>query len=800
MKRLILISLVGLSIQCLSQTVTQTIRGQVIEHDSRYPLAGALVVSISDTSKLIADATDADGHFALHNVSMGRHSLKVSFVGYENVIVSDIMVTSAKESVLSILMKESSVKLSEVTVTANQSGEPSNEMALVSARSFTVEETGRYAGSRSDPARMASNFAGVQGADDSRNDIVIRGNSPQAVLWRIEGINAPNPNHFNIPGTAGGPVTILNSKTLANSDFYTGAFPAEFGNTVAGVFDLNLRNGNRQNHEWSGQFGFLGTEMFGEGPLNKKQKSSYLFAYRYSTLALFSELNINIGTSAVPRYQDLTFKFNLPLKKKGSISFFGMGGNSNIDILISNQKHPSTTIYGANDRDQYFGSITGIVGANYKQPISAASFITMTVAFSSEEVNSRDDKVYRHIVPGTDTYQLDSLFPLMRYKFRQSKLSSSVFYVHKLSAAGAINAGANADVYFFNFIDSIRNYTASNSPWHLRWNSREQALLLQPFIQWKYSLGSNIDLVAGLHSQYFSLTNSFIAIEPRIGLQWKLSENKTVSFGAGLHSQIQPGYMYFYGDSIDTNGKPVLQNKHIDFTRSGHVVVGYQLMLSRVLRVKTEVYYQHLFNVPVEKNTSSFSLLNTGSGFSRFFPNALMNKAVGNNYGAELTVEKFFSKGYLFLFTGSLYEAKYKGSDNVWRNTDFNGNYVLNALITKEWNVKGRNTFCLGGKITLSGGHRYGPIDSTLSEKQQDVVYANSTYNSLQFRPYFRADIRVTYKINRPKVSHEIALDLINILGVQNMLGFTYVENPSPSVQAQYQLGFLPLFYYKIDF
>ena len=209
-------------------------------------------------------------------------------MGYEPRVLEGIVVVSGRPVVLEVSMNESVVAIEAAEVSATESGEVMNEMATVSARAFTVEETDRYAGSRGDPARMASNFAGVQGADDSRNDIVVRGNSPSGVLWRIEGVDLPNPNHFSVPGTGGGPVAIINNKTLANSDFFTSAFPAEFGNSTAAVFDLKLRNGNQEHWHGSAQLGFLGTEVLAEGPLNREKRSSLLINYRYSTAVIFS--------------------------------------------------------------------------------------------------------------------------------------------------------------------------------------------------------------------------------------------------------------------------------------------------------------------------------------------------------------------------------------------------------------------------------------------------------------------------------------------------------------------------------
>jgi hypothetical protein len=327
MKKGIWTLLLLLPLYLSAQDITQTIRGTVVDQESKFPLIGVNVIVTTEDSTIIGTTTDLDGTYRLENVPLGRQTVSYSYISYETVVLNNIVVSSGREVIQNVEMAESAMEIDEVVVTATRSGDVRNEMATVSARSFSVEETDRYAGSRGDPPRMASNYAGVQGADDSRNDIVIRGNTPQGLLWRFEGVTIPNPNHFAIPGTGGGPVTILNNKYMANSDFFTGAFPAEYGNGIAGVFDIRMRNGNNEQHEISGQLGFLGTELLAEGPLNKEKGSSYLVSYRYSTLQLFSFLGINIGTDAVPQYQDAAFRFNFPQKNGGNLAFWGIGGS-----------------------------------------------------------------------------------------------------------------------------------------------------------------------------------------------------------------------------------------------------------------------------------------------------------------------------------------------------------------------------------------------------------------------------------------------------------------------------------------
>jgi hypothetical protein len=796
-----------------AQELTQNIRGTVVDKESKSSLPGVTILLLSDTSKIVAASTDVNGNFRLEKVKVGRHKLKLTLLGYKEVVLSNIIVNSGKETVLSLEMEESVESLGEVTVMGVKKDQSVNEMATVSTRTFSIEETERYAGSRSDPARMASNFAGVQGADDSRNDIVIRGNSPMGLLYRVEGVDIPNPNHFAIPGTTGGGVSVLNSKTFSTSDFMTGAFPAEYGNAIAGVFDLRLRNGNNEKHEFTGQFGFLGTELMAEGPISKTSGSSYMAAYRYSTLKLFESLNLNIGTNAVPNYQDLTFKLNFP-SKKGTISIFGVGGTSKIAILISKDTVPSEDIYGMNDRDQYFGTSVGMVGITHARSISSSTYSKLTisaytnVAYADHYIVSRDS-----------SYKVLSITDKMHYNFTTNRISGAYALTKKINPRNTIKAGINADQMFYDFIDSNRvtvldtnlyqymdsTQLASLNTWEKRLDDNTSALLIQPYVQWKHKLTDNLEFNTGIHGIIFTMNTNSMAIEPRAGMRWSFKPNQALSLGYGMHSQTQPSYIYLH-QVKDRNGRYVQHNRNLGLTRNQHVVAGYDLSIKASTRLKMEAYYQWLDKTPVEINRSSFSLLNQGSMFSRFFPDSLQNTGKGNNMGAELTLERFFSKSYFFMLTASVFDSKYTGSDGVRRNTDFNGNFAVNALGAKEFALgKKKNTvLTTGAKVTWAGGRRYAEPDSIASALQGETVFLDSKRNEKQFRDYFRTDLKIGVKINTKKLTHEIALDLVNIFNTKNVLSLSYVYDPSRkpahTFREEYQLGFLPLFYYKVDF
>ncbi len=785
----------------VAQSLTQTVRGRVIDTETKSALPGSSFRLVQDSSSASGTIKDAEGYFKLLNVGVGRRSFLVSCVGYHPKQISNLIVVSGKETVLIVELESNTQQLREVRVSGRTT--PKNEMALLSSQPFSVEETGRYAASRDDPARMASNFAGVQGSDDSRNDIVIRGNSPQGLLWRLEGVNIPNPSHFVIPGSQGGSVSMLNSKTLGNSEFFTGAFPAEYGNALAGAFDLSLRSCNNEKVEGTVQVGLLGLEGVLEGPISRKNRSSFLVAYRYSTLNVFQKLGIQIGTSAVPNYQDLTFKLNFPTAKAGTFSVFGLGGTSAINIVVSQNEDLQEDLYADKDRDQYFRSSSYTVGVKHDFPINATTYLRTVISTSRLRSWANHDLI-DYAASGVMTGKHYS----MGYDFKDTRSSINSTLTKKLSSTATLKAGVFLDRFAYSDVDSILREPPRFpvSYWERRWDYATTAWLVQPFAQIKIKASSRLTFTAGLNALIYTLNSHSKGLDPRAGLQYTLSDKESLSFAYGMHHQTQASYTYFIQKPVGS--KYSRYNEQMGLTRNQHWVLGYNRRLSETWHLKVESYYQRLSKIPVSVlSTSSFSLLNQGSTFNRAFPDSLENTGIGYNIGAEVTLEKQFSKNYYALFTASLYDSKYRANDQVWRNTDYNGRFALNALAGGEWPVgkRKRTTLLAGGKITWAGGRRYGPLNVDASLLQREVVFQDAARNTQQFPNYFRLDLKLGFRKNALGLNHELAIDLINMTGRQNVLGVTFVPIPgqAPSesyLKRQYQLGFLPLFYYKVDF
>ena len=769
-----------------AQERTQTIRGRIVDSQSGFPLPGVNVTVVGATP-LIGAASDDEGYYTLPDVPVGRHTLQLSFIGYGERTIPNVMVTSGKEVVLNLSLEEKVLMTDEVIVTADaEKVSTNNELATVSSRSFNLEETGRYAGSLNDPARMAANFAGVAANNDDRNDIVIRGNSPAGLLWRLEGINIPNPSHYGSLNSTGGPVSILNYNTLDKSDFMTSAFPAEYGNALAGVFDLQLRSGNNEQKEYLGQIGFNGFEAGVEGPFSKKSKASYIANYRYSTLGVFNAMGINFGTgTAIPKYQDVTFKVDVPTKKSGRFTLFGLGGISDIEFLGSEQDLESLdeNFYADENFDSYAQFKSGVVGVSHLYYFNPTTYYKLSLAASHQSHAFQSDSL---------STEDRSAIPSEEANLQNNKYSAHLLLSRKFSARNNATVGMILDLYDFDLENS---WLVPGEERSIR-NAQGQSLLTQAYAEWQHRFNDKLTLNTGMNYQHFEISNSS-AVNPRAGLSYKLDHQQTFGAGYGLNSQIQPLEVYF-NRTLLPDGDVLLTNQNLGLVHSHHYVLSYDRTLSPNLRLKAETYYQRIYGAGVTREASSFSLLNAGADFDPIDATYLVNQGTGYNYGLELTLERFYSDGYYFLFTSSLYDAKYKGSDGVVRSTAFDGGYIVNLLGGKEFKVGRKdNTLNVDIKLTASGGKRYTPINYDQSAQLgYQVEYEDQAF-SQKTNDYFRTDLKIMYRVNARRITHEIGINVQNITNRQNE--FSRIYNPrTNTVQTRNQMGLLPIPQYRI--
>jgi hypothetical protein len=778
MRHLATIFLIFSSAIALIAQPTQTIRGSVIHQFTNLPIPFASISQMGSKNPF-GTTTDSSGNFIIANIPVGRYNLKVSCIGYDELIINEVIVSSAKETVLLIELKESITMLDEVEISPRISKEqPLNTMSTASVRMLSVEEAKRYAGGFDDPARLASSFAGVAG-NTGENGIIVRGNAPKFLQWKMEGIEIPNPNHFgDLKSYGGGIFTALSSQLLANSDFLTGAFPAEYSNAISGIFDFFLRTGNNHKREHTFQIGIVGIDASAEGPFKTNGKASYLFNYRYSSLALLKPL-LPDGANGL-KYQDLSFKLNFPTRKAGTFTLWGIGL---LDHVESKAKADSTQwkYYDDKENNQIRLS-SGSSGIGHKIFLNNNSYLKTTLAATTSYTKWKTEAIdNQHIFK----HKSDIMIQASNF-FLTSSLNKT-FGTKHTNRTGISVRGMSYKLLL------NKTYLAGETLKEIV-NTQDFSTLLSAYTSSSFYVSDKLTINAGVTGQVFTLNNHF-TIEPRLGVSYTFKENQRIGMAYGLHSRLEPLNFYLNNDIL--SGEKAV-NKNLDFTKAHHFVLSYDWSISSFIHFKIEPYYQFLFSVPVSPN-SSFSVLNLQTDW--FFSGKLQNTGEGKNYGIDLTLEKYISNGYYYMLTASGFKSEYKGGDDTWRSTRYNRNFVYNFLVGKEWQTGNdkQNVISVNLKASYQGGNRYSPINTDASNSSKDVVYDETHAYSMKMQPSLYVHFTAIYKINKPHSSREIALKIINITQQPDFNGFKY-NYINGSVDKDLSKIVLPNLSYKIEF
>ncbi len=763
------------SVCCFAQErPIQTLRGVVNDRASGHPIPYA-TVRLTDMPDLGA-VCDSLGRFTLPKVPVGRHSVESSFMGYEPAILREILVTSAKEVYLEIAMRENVNELNEVVVRANHRDEAMNKMAVAGARMLSVEEASRYAGGFDDPARLVASFAGVA-PSVSNNGISIHGNAPHLLQWRLEDVEIPNPNHFaDIATLGGGILSSLSAQVLGNSDFFTGAFPAEYGNAVSGVFDMKLRNGNNQKNENTFQVGIMGIDFASEGPLSKKHKASYIFNYRYSTTGL---LNVDLGGKM--DYQDLNFKLNFPTRSAGT---FSVWGTALIDKFKSSfDRNPGKWDYLEDAAQAHSTQYMAAGGITHRYFFDENTLLKTTLAgtYSDQEAFQLNFDRELNSSPFLDQYS------------RSTNLILTSSLNRKISNRFTNKTGFTYTQMFYNMDLKLAPFI--DKPLELISKGDGNTSLLSAYNSSSWGMSDQLSLNFGLYGQLLTLNNRW-TLEPRAGLKYQANAKTSFALAYGMYSRMEKLDVYFV-KTQSTGDESV--NKNLDFTKAHHLMLSFAYKMLNNMSLRVEPYVQFLYDVPVMRD-SSFSVLNRDEFFVE---NTLVNKGCGRNIGVDIIWERALSKGLYYMVTASLFDSRYRGGDGVWHNTRFNRKYVLNGLIGKEW-MLGRNKqniLSVNLKMTLQGGERYAPIDveATMAHPDKEVQYDETRAYSIQRSPMLIGNYTVSYRINKRRVSHEFAIKGINFTGAKEYIQHLY-NIKTEKIEASEQKTGLTNISYKIEF
>ena len=776
--------------------MAQTLKGTVTDAITGETLIGAAVkvVELPGTGGV----TNMDGEFSFNLSQSGRYTIETSYIGYEPSVLKEVLVAGAKEVVLDITLRENSSELAEVVVKPRVNKESTvNPTALAGGMMLSMEEASRYAGGYNDPARLVTAFAGVAGAGDG-NGISVHGNAPQFMKYRLEGVEIFTPNHFSGLYDAGyGMVSALNSNVITNSDFFVSTFNSSYNNALSGVFDVKMRSGNNSKFENGVQVGSVGIEWTSEGPISKKHNSSFIINYRFGFTTLAREMKILDTNGSAYDFQDLSFKLNFPTKKIGTFSVFALGfidKSWDTDLKIQDIH----TIYDASYTDGRL--YNAAVGVSHKIYFDNKWTWRTTAAYNMQ--HNKVDMRYSGLEFDADKKPIafdGTSHPFSYLKQNEDRAVFNTELSKQLNPRWLIQFGGEYSHRFFNLSYRTAEYVYDPVPDEPYYATKDNTGLASMFWSNLWKPTDNLSINFGVSGSYFLLSKDF-SFEPRASVKWEPGKRHSISFGYGLHSMIEQLDAYFF-----RNAEGKLANKDLGFSKAHHFLATYMYKFTDNLNLRFNAYYQYGFNVPVGINGSTYCTVNR---LFNYVEEPLVNKGNTRNYGADITLEHYMSKGFYGQLNFSLFKSQYRGLDKKWRNQLYDRGYMFKVLGGKEWMMgkKKQNVFNVSAKYTLQGALRHTPIDVAAMQANVDAdkidpnpIYKDEEAMTLKFDPINLIDLTISYKINCKKVSHTIAFEGINIL-----------QNETPYAQ-HYDFGTrqirddksgisLPNLFYRLDF
>lgn len=798
-----------------SSRAKASIRGYVKDQLTEKPIAG-VVVELLNVSPRQSAVSDSLGFFDLGLVPPGRHRLLLYADRYEEVMVPDIISSAGQELSLDLFLArriekkerdENMPKLPPLERVKSRGDNPYNPLSGIASRPFTPEEVLRYAGARFDPALLVTNFAGVSNYDDAQNDIVVRGNNPTGLLWQIEELPIENPNHLNSYGRSGGSLPILSMFTLGKADFNKGVLSAQYGNTNAGVFDISLRDGNRQRLSTMLMLGLQRGEALIEGPI--KGGGSFLVGARVSGLGQF--LQDVLPTD--PLHQDMSFKINLGQRSWGRLEFFGVGGLSGLNIphteggIIDKIRYQIFEFEDFEHRNQM-----GLLGAKYSLNISENILMRHIVGLNYQ--GSTSDWTLNDFGSGAAEPELLNSYTInnrrlnyLAHSYLQGQNSKALTW-----RAGLLFAGHQLNLIEFWDIEEAPDTDFQG----FRYSARAYG-------QVRWDINRHFYLFSGLSTMYNSF-NEELSFDPRLVFAYTPSDRHRIALGGSISHQTPNLQNFFFNPIVayTEDEEPIYNYEGRDLSniRSMLVELEHSWVLAKNWRLKTQLYWQEIDRALVEDQSfgdPNFSMINSELSFFAFYYNRLENRGRGRNRGIDLSLEHLFTNGLYSLASFSLFQSEFTGNTGEWRPTLFDNRYLVNILIGKEWyfGKDKRQVFFSDIRFATRGGRPYRPIDAeaTYQEGFQsgnlEPVYSAERAFLERTPAFYQLDLKLGLRLNSAtrRLSHTLRLDLFNVLNTQNIFTYQYSAVFNPFGQPErgdiipiYQRGFIPDLTYMLQF
>ena len=738
------------------------IKGRVIDRETQKPLRDALLTVI-ELNRI--SVTDSTGHFEFTKLPYSSYRLKISILGYEAVVKTDIIVLSSRPTEVLVELNPISYTIPEINVEAKYFEKPPDISSSIYNLDF--EEIRRAPGAVEDISRMVQVLPGVAPGNDQRNDLIVRGGSPSENLILIDGAEIPNINHFPSEGSTSGPIGMINDKFISDVNFTTGGFPARFGDHLSSVMDIKFREGQRSRLLSDINLSSAGFGGVFEGPLFSK-KGSFLLSARRSYLNLIRGA---IRLAAVPNFWDFNFKSVYDFNHRNTLTVVGVAGIDDIKFEGSESEISDDNPFGKAEgkQRQFAGGVVwkSLFKNAYLQTIFSNSIGDNHITnrdLRTDSLKFSDDSFESEFTVKSELfYQLDSKNNIViGISGKYIKYKNKVYIAPDTTAFGDILPGL--------FINANTNYRKESG-----------------FAQYTLKLFKDkLYLNAGVRNDYFSGINDKNVFSPRFGLSYKFSKITVVNLSAGIFYQA-PQYLWVTGDP---------ENVNLKFVKANHFVAGFEHLFREDLKLTVEAYYKKYTDYPVSILIPTIVLVNGGADYGPNIVGPASSDGFGFVRGIDFSLHKKLSgSGFYGMLNYTLSESRFtalKGGEKPG-SFDYRHNLTLIAgyQISNDWLV--------GIKFRYISGRPYTPYDVQASTVAGRGVFQIDKFNEKRYKDYNRLDIRVDKKWNLKKLSIVSYIELQNIFNVSNV--YQYFWNEYKNEQGTiYQWAFLPVGGFSIQF
>jgi len=741
------------------------IRGKVINELNNEPIPFASVIIQGTTT---GTTTDMDGNFEIANLTPNLYNLEVSFLGFETKVIPEIQVSNARAAFVNVSLNETAKQLEAVEIKANPFQR--SEESPISTKAIGANEIQRYPGGNRDISRVIQSLPGVASTVAFRNDIIIRGGAPNENRFYVDDIEVPVINHFSTQGASGGPVGIFNVDLIKGVDFYSGAFPANRGNTLSSLLSFNFIEGRTD--RWAGRFTIGASEvaLSGEGPTSKR--SSLVVSVRRSYLQLLFKA---LGLPFLPTYNDFTLKHIIKFKNRSDFTILGIGAYDNFDLNLEQNE--------TDDQKYLLATLPYNIQWNYTVGGRYRFFTdngTLVFVASRNHLNNRAYKYLNNDESNPDNKIFDYASDEIENKFR---------FEHTLRKANfKINYGVNYEFATYKN-ETYQEVSSATGVQTINYNSKVNfnkygffAQVSRAFFKERWTLSAGLRADGMDYSK--ETTNPFKQLSPRFSSSFSITDYLKWNFNTGLYYQLPPYTTLGYRDN---SGNLVNKSNGITYISSAHYVTGLQFDTKKNSQISVEGFYKQYGNYPFLLR-DSITLANLGGDFGVIGDEPAVSASDGRAYGVEVFFQQKLFKGFFGIVSFTYVRSEFEDKNKDFVPSSWDNQYLVSLTFGKKF----KRNWEIGWRWRLLGGTPYTPYDlneSTLKlnwDVNQTGVFNYNQLNTLRGNAAHQLDVRVDKKYFFKKWNLELYLDIQNLynfkLEGQPILALDYDDNGNAQI------------------